>query len=154
FVAKEAESLRVITANINGYCSEEALLDNRSQIILMSREVAMSAHISWDPDAAVLIQSVSGHMEKTCGLAKDVPFHLGGIVVYLQVHILPNPPYQVLLGRPFDVLTQSQVQNTMDGGQTLILTNPNTSKRAVVPTYLKGQALRIMKKAQVNRENF
>ncbi|KXN92826.1 hypothetical protein AN958_06268 [Leucoagaricus sp. SymC.cos] len=46
FVAKEAESLRVIMANINGCCSEEALLDNGSQIISMSREVAMSAHIS------------------------------------------------------------------------------------------------------------
>ncbi|KXN92376.1 hypothetical protein AN958_08095 [Leucoagaricus sp. SymC.cos] len=120
----------------------------------MSREVAMSAHISWDPDAAVLMQSASGHTEKTCGLAKDVLFYLGGIVVYLQVHILPNPPYQVLLGRPFDVLMQSQVQNTTDGSQTLILTDPNTGKRAVVPTYPKGQAPRIMKKAQVNTENF
>ncbi|KXN92981.1 hypothetical protein AN958_09278, partial [Leucoagaricus sp. SymC.cos] len=113
---------------INGCCSKEALLDNGSQIISMSREVAMSAHIFWDPDAAVLMQSASGHTEKTCGLAKDVPFHLGGIVVYLQVHILPNPPYQILLGQPFDVLTQSQVQNTTDGSQTLILTDPNTGK--------------------------
>ncbi|KXN91781.1 hypothetical protein AN958_12252 [Leucoagaricus sp. SymC.cos] len=135
-------------ANINGCCSKEALLDNGSQIISMSREVAMSAHISWDPNAAILMQSASGHTEKTCGLAKDVPFYLEGIVVYLQVHILPNPPYQVLLGQPFDVLIQSQVQNTTDGGQTLILTNPNTGKRAVVPTYLKGQAPRILKKAQ------
>ncbi|KXN85987.1 hypothetical protein AN958_10626, partial [Leucoagaricus sp. SymC.cos] len=33
-----------------------------------------------------------------------------------------------LLGQPFDTLTQSQVQNTTDGGQTLILTDPNTGK--------------------------
>ncbi|KXN90367.1 hypothetical protein AN958_04236 [Leucoagaricus sp. SymC.cos] len=103
-VAKEAESLQVIIANINRYCSKEALLDNGSQIISMSREVAILAHISWDSDAAILMQSVSGHTEKTCSLAKDVPFYLGGIVVYLQVHILPNSPYWVLLGQPFDAL--------------------------------------------------
>ena len=73
------------------------------------------------------------------GLAKNVPFALGPVTVYLQVHIIRDPAYQVLLGRPFDTLTESNVQNFVDGMQTITITDPNSGKRCTIPTYERGK---------------
>jgi len=100
--------------------------------------------VSWDPNAIVLMQSASRYMERTCGLA--IPFQIGGIVIYLQVHILPNLLYQVLLGRPFNMLTKSQIQNSSDGGQTLTLTDLNSRAYIMLLTYPKEEGPRIIKK--------
>ena len=39
--------------------------------------------------------------------------------------------YKVLLGRPFDTITESKVKNAKDDGQSLMLTDPNTGERCV-----------------------
>jgi hypothetical protein len=49
------------------------------------------------------------------------------------------------LGRPFDVLTESTVQNYKDGGQTLIIADPNSTQRCVLPTYERGRPPVVMK---------
>ncbi|EKM73230.1 hypothetical protein AGABI1DRAFT_18256, partial [Agaricus bisporus var. burnettii JB137-S8] len=107
FVARESETLRVVATTVNGVRNEEALLDNGSQIISMSRDAAIACQLAWDPDITINMQSANNQVQRTCGSAKDVPFSMGGITVYLQVHVMENPAYRVLLGRPFDVLTES-----------------------------------------------
>ena len=85
------------------------------------------------------MQSANKDVELTLGLARNVPFSLGSITVYLQVHIIRDPAYQVLLGRPFDTLTESSVQNYVDGQQTLTITDPNSGTRCTIPTYERGK---------------
>jgi hypothetical protein len=58
--------------------------------------------------------------------------------VFLQVHILANPPYQVLLGRPFETITGCDAKNYTNGSSELTLTDPNTKKTVVIPTYERG----------------
>lgn len=154
FVARESETLRVVTAMINGVRNEEALLDNGSQIISMSSDVAIACQLSWDPDTTINMQSANGQVQRTCGLAKDVPFTVGGITVYLQVHVMDNPAYRVLLGRPFDALTESQVNNLASGGQILVIKDPNTKRRAVLPTYARGESPIILNRSQKLGVNF
>ena len=57
------------------------------------------------------------------------------------MHILDNPPYRVLLGRPFDTLTSSVVRTNGDGDSEVILTDPNTMSVVTVPTYSRGAGL-------------
>ena len=97
------------------------------------------------------MQSASRHIEKSLGLARNVGFSLGGLTVFLQVHILENPVYKVLLGRPFDTFTRSNVQNDMDSGQTIIVTDLNSKWQAVVPTYKRGQSPNTMQKKNVEQ---
>nr|GAT44352.1 predicted protein [Mycena chlorophos] len=68
------------------------------------------------------------------GLAKNVPFRWGELKLYLQVHVIRDPAYKVLLGRPFDVLTKSRTDHEA-GRQILTLTDPNTGRAWTVPTY-------------------
>jgi len=39
------------------------LLDSGSQIVLMSKEAAISLKISWNPDISINMQSAQGHVE-------------------------------------------------------------------------------------------
>lgn len=152
FVGRESESLRVIPALVNGVREEEALLDGGSQIISISQEAAIASQIAWDPDTTINMQSANGQIEKTCGLARDVPFRMGSVTVYLQVHVVRKPAYRVLLGRPFDVLTESVIKNSANGDQMVIIKDPNTSARAALPTYARGELPMVMRRPVT--ENF
>jgi hypothetical protein len=137
-VARPTEALRAIYATINGIRQEECLIDNGSMMVSISREVATQLGLTWDPSLTINMESASGHVERTLGIAKNVCFKVGGLKIYLQVHILENPPYRVLLGRPFDTFTKSTVKNSTDGSSELVLTDPNTKTVAIVPTYARG----------------
>ncbi|TFK60027.1 hypothetical protein BDN72DRAFT_730029, partial [Pluteus cervinus] len=136
--AAEAQTLRTVYPIINRRKQVESLLDAGSQIVSMSREVAVDLGISWNPDVTIQMQSANGSLETTDGLAENVPFVFEGITVYLQVHVIKNAAYKVILGRPFDVLTESVVTNQKEGGQLLTIKDPSSGQRKTIPTHVKG----------------
>jgi len=68
-------------------------------------------------------------------LAKNVLFTLGDVTVLLQVHIIEMAPYKILLGRPFDTITESTIINDWEGNQTINITCSNMGMRAAIPIY-------------------
>jgi hypothetical protein len=145
-VAAESHALRSVYPLINGVGQVESLLDPGSQIVSMSKEVAMALQIPWDPDIVVHMESANKSLEKTLGLAKNVPFVFGSITVYLQVHVMGKAAYKVLLGRPFDTITESEVRNSKDGSQSLTLTDLNTGERCVMHTHERGKPPTVLQK--------
>ena len=145
-VARESHGLRAIYPLINTVGVTESLLDSGSQIISMARKVAEELGIKWNSEFTIEMESANRSLESTLGLAKNVPFACGAITVFLQVHIMSNPAYKVLLGRPFDIVTESLVKNDKDGGQTLTLTDPNSGERCIMATYERGKPPDILKK--------
>jgi hypothetical protein len=143
-VAAESHALRTVYPLINRAGSVESLLDPGSQIVSMSRAISIGLGVNWDPDITVQMQSANNTFENTLGLAKNVPFLFGTITVYLQVHVVENAAYKVLLGRPFDIITESIVKNAKDGSQSLTLTDPNTGVRCEMHTHERGKAPSIL----------
>ena len=92
------------------------------------------------------MESANKSLEKTLGLAKNVPFVFGPITVYLQVHVIEKVAYKVLLGRPFDTITESEVKNSKDGSQSLVLTDRNTGERCVMHTHERGKSPIVLQK--------
>jgi hypothetical protein len=84
------------------------------------------------------MQSANGSLKKSAGLAKNVAFLFGDITVYLQVHVIDQPAYKILLGRPFEILTATTVQNRTDGSQIITIKDPNTGGRCTIPTHNRG----------------
>src|SRR6202789_1859252 len=146
-VAAESHALRTLYPLINGVGEVESLLDPGSQIVSMSKAVAAMLQVTWDPDIVVHMESANKTLEKTLGLAKNVPFLFGTITVYLQVHVIGNAAYKVLLGRPFDIVTESVVKNTKDGSQSLTLTDPNSGERCVMETHERGKVPTILQRS-------
>jgi len=137
-VASPSEPLRAIYAVLNRVGQEECLIDNGSMIVSMAKNIAIQLGLTWDPSIQINMESASNHVEKTLGLARNTSFCVGGLTLFLQVHILEDPPYRVLLGRPFDTHANSVVQTRSDGTSELVLTDPNTKRIAIVPTYERG----------------
>lgn len=100
------------------------------------------------------MQSANNQVELSCGLAKNIPFRFNEITLYLQVHIIEAPAYKVLLGRPFDSLTRSVIQNGADGGQIVTITDPNTNQRATIPTYARGSSPRVASRSPPQQQVF
>ena len=145
-VAAESHGLRTVYPLINGIGEVESLLDPGSQIVSMSREVATALQIIWDPDIIVHMESANKSLERTLGLAKNIPFVFGPITVYLQVHVIEKVAYKVLLGRPFDTITESEVRNSKDGSQSLTLTDLNTGQRCVMQTHERGKSPTVLQR--------
>ncbi|ESK80870.1 hypothetical protein Moror_9160, partial [Moniliophthora roreri MCA 2997] len=134
-VAATTEGLRVIFPKVNrSSVVVEVVLDGGLQIISMDTQMAKSLDLIWDPNMVIHMQSSNRGLNSTWGLARNVPFKFGEIVLYLQVHIVNSAPYQVLLGRPFDTLANTKVLN--NGKDTeLKITCLNTKQRVTIPTF-------------------
>ena len=137
-VAAESCALRSIVPIIDNSFKVECILDPGCQIIAMSEEVCHELALPYDPSITLNMQSANGTIDQSLGLARNVPFHIAGITIYMQVHVLRNPAYDVLFGRPFDVLTESVVRNYRNEDQTITLHDPNTGKAVTIPTVTRG----------------
>jgi hypothetical protein len=137
-VATKSNVLRAILPTVADQEQVEAILNPGCQIVAMSEEVCIALCVPYDPNVRLNMVLANGGIDQSLGLAKNVPFKIGNITVYLQVHILRQPAYNILLGRPFDVLTESVVRNYKDENQTITILDPNTGKRTTVPTIRRG----------------
>ena len=104
----------------------EAILDPGCQVVVMSEEVCNVLVLLYNPDIRLNMVSANGGVNQSLGVVQNVTFLVGDITVYLQVHILQSPAYDILLDRPFDILTQSVVQNFRNEHQTITIKDPNT----------------------------
>ena len=133
-IAAESRALWAILPVVDGQDKVEAILDPGCQIVAMSEEVCNALVLHYDPTIRLHMMSANGGVDQSLGLARNVPFVVGDITVYLQIHMLHNPAYDILLGRPFDVLTQSIIRNFTDKNQTITIIDSNTRHKATIPT--------------------
>lgn len=133
YVAKESMPIRGIWARI-GDRPVHCILDWGCSIIAMSAATCNALGIVFDPTRSIPLQSANGKSDWTLGLATDVPFRFGDVTAILQVHIADSPAYDVLLGRPFAILTQARTQDFCSGDQHLTLTDPNNERVITIPT--------------------
>ena len=84
------------------------------------------------------MQSANREVDKTLGLAWNVPILVGDITLYVQFHIVRNLAYGVLLGQPFNILVESIVRNYSNEDQTIMIHDPNSGRIATVPTFPRG----------------
>ncbi|EEB89102.1 hypothetical protein MPER_12845 [Moniliophthora perniciosa FA553] len=142
-VARPTEALRCIYPNLNNHPETiEALLDMGSQIICIDKEEAIGRGLTWDSATFIHMQSANGSLNRTQGLARNVPLTIGPITIYAQFHVIERAPYKMLLGRPFDVLTKMGIQTYEDGRMEIMLTCPNTRKQITMGTYERGRGIK------------
>jgi hypothetical protein len=89
---------------------------------------------AYDPSSKLNMDSANGEVDQSFGLSCNVSCKINTITLYLQIHIIWSPAYDILLGRPFDVLTKSTVKNFPNEDQTITIINPNTKHSVTIPT--------------------
>ena len=140
-VTKESSALRAIHPLVDHQRHVEAILDPGSQIIAMAEDVCFDLGLAYDPTIVLNMQSANGEVDQSLGLARNVPIQIGDMTLYIQVHIIRSPAYDILLGRPF-ILTESVVRNYANEDQTITIFDPNSGRCATVPTSARGRLRR------------
>ncbi|KAG6898944.1 hypothetical protein C0995_007669, partial [Termitomyces sp. Mi166 len=138
-IAKDTDSLRAIMAVINGKEEVECIVDSGSQIVSMSEEIAHHLGLVYDPTVVFNMQSTNGAIDQSRGLARNVPCTIAGLTIYLQVHVISQPAYDILLGKPFNVLTHSIVRTLSTNETVIMITNPNGGDSHTIATFERGR---------------
>lgn len=137
-VAKESTAIRSIHALVDTAQKKECTVDPGCQVVAMSESTCHGLSLVYDPRIRLNMESANGSFDWSLGLARNVPFLIGTITLYLQVHVIRSPSYEILLGRPFDVLTESIIRNYTNEDQTITITDPNTRAQCTIPTFARG----------------
>jgi hypothetical protein len=137
-VAKESSALRSVFPLIDNQQDVESILDPGSQIIAMLEYLCTDLGLIYDPSIVLNMQSANGKVDQLLRLARNVPMTLGEITLYVQIHVIHSPAYNILLGRPFNILTKSVVRNFANEDQTITIRDPNSGLCATIPTMPHG----------------
>jgi len=137
-VAKDSHALRSINLLVNNREAVESIIDPGCMIVAMSEATCHHLGIIYDPRIKINMESANGELDPSLGLARNVPCTIGDITLYLQFHVIRSPAYDILLGRPFDVLTESMIKNYANEDQTITIRDPNFDRRATIPTFPRG----------------
>ena len=137
-VACENSAVRSIFALVDNNRRKECILDSGCQVVTISKSVSHELAIAYDPTFRISMQSANGELDMSLGLARNVPFKIGPVTFYMQAHVIDSNAYEVLLGRPFDVLTESVIRNFANEDQTITIHDPNTGQHVTVPTLARG----------------
>ena len=141
-VGRPLSSLRTIWALVGNSAEHvECILDPGSQIVAISENLCDHLHLVYNPANMLGMESANGQVNRSLGVAVDVPLVINGtgITLYLQMHVMRDAAYGVLLGRPFDNLASTIVEQSPDGIHRLTIRCPNSRRVAVVPTYNRGE---------------
>jgi hypothetical protein len=97
-VAKESTALRAIYLDINHQDTVESIIDPGSEIIAMSKDICHDLGLSYNPTIHMNLTSANGEVDQSLGLSCNVPCHIADITLFLQIHIVQKPAYNILLG--------------------------------------------------------
>ena len=138
-ITKESHALCSIVPIIDSCLSIECILDSGCQIIGMSHTIWMMLKSQLNPKHTVSMQSANGTVDRSLGIIENLVFCFGTIELQLQVHIIKDPTYDILLRCPFDVLTESSIKNYRNEDQTITITDSNDPSRvATMQTHPYG----------------
>ena len=115
----------------------------------MSEDCCHALVLPYDPTILINMQSTNSIVDPLLGLARNVPFLIGSLTVYMQVHVIRSPVYDILIGRPFDILTESVIRNYRNKDQTIMIHDPNSNRIVTIPTISRGPPHILLKKSMV-----
>lgn len=126
--------LRVIFPSFGDGVEPECILDGGAQVVIMRKDVWEKLHTPITKSKATVMEAANATVTSTLGLVEQLPVSLGPITVYLQVQIVEEAPFEVLLGRPFfDVMSCIEVSRP-GGHHEIHVTDPKTHIRYVFAT--------------------
>lgn len=133
--SNHSEKLRAIDIIIDGCKTVEAIIDEGSQIIGISKKVWETLGLVARRDHLFKMESANSSVDMTLRLLHDLKVTIGSYDFYLQVQVVENASYEVLLGLPFHVLTQLGTKFYSDGSSHITIDDPNTGAKIILPTH-------------------
>jgi hypothetical protein len=112
----------------------ECVLDSGAQIVVMRRDIWERLRVPIVKSKAIPMESANAVTKTTLGLIENHPIQLGPITLRLQIQVVEDAPFEVLLGRPFfDVSSCSEVSRS-GGTHEIHVQDPATGASYIFPT--------------------
>jgi hypothetical protein len=154
-VAKESHSLRAITPKIEGLYEVKCILDSGLQIFSISKAVWQTLNQELNPRWKITMQSANSLRDESLSLVENLELKIGGMKLHVQADVIHNLAYDVLLSRPFNVLTASHIKNYHNKSQKITITDPNSGKMVSIPTVPCGQpCFKLLPPKDIHQETF
>jgi hypothetical protein len=133
-VGRDSIPLRSIFPLVEGKLTVECILDSGCQIVEMNSVIWEKLGNNLQVERTLKMEAANSTITETHGRLRNIRFTFDDIDIYLQVQVMPNAPYDILLGRPFYALTKCITKDFMNGDQHLTITDPNTRQCVTIPT--------------------
>lgn len=104
-VSNHSEKLQAMDVILNSNISVEAILDEGSQIIGLNKSIWEKMGLAIRADHLVWMESANSSQNMSMGLLQDLKLTICGYEFYLQVQVIEDVAYNMLLGLPFHILT-------------------------------------------------
>ena len=127
--------LRVIHPEFAPGFHPESILDSGAQACIIRSDVWERLNVPLSTDKVMKMEAANSETTFTIGVVEDYPIRLGKVVIKLQLQVVKDAPFQVLLGRPFFDVTSSSEVSERGGHHTLLINNPNVGGRFKVVTH-------------------
>ncbi|EJU06441.1 hypothetical protein DACRYDRAFT_44421, partial [Dacryopinax primogenitus] len=82
--------------------------------------------LAYTPIKGWHMESANRSVNQLLGHIPNLCIGISSLNFYVQAFILPNPPFHLLLSRPFHVLASCITQDYTDGKQKIQITCPNS----------------------------
>ncbi|KJA18652.1 hypothetical protein HYPSUDRAFT_919512 [Hypholoma sublateritium FD-334 SS-4] len=136
-VANHMEDLRCIKIEVPGGTAVNAILDEGSQIIALRADIWQKTGLPLRTDHLMVMESANQSTNDTKGLLPDFPITIGDFKFYIQVQVVENASYEMLLGRPFLTLCQASTRHFSNGDSHITLVDPNSQAVITLPTHTR-----------------
>ena len=94
----------------------ECIVDTGSQLNIISNDLCK--HVIRRPiDASepVIMNDANGGSSQLLGVVRNIPLHIGHITTLMDAHVAKDPPFEALLGRPWQANNMVNVEEHSDG---------------------------------------
>lgn len=149
-IASAAASLplRVIYPTFAPGIEPECVLDGGAQVVLMRRDIWEKLQVPMTTNKAIRMESANTGLTTTLGLIENHPVQLGAITIYLQIHVVEEASFEVLLGRPFFDITNCSEVSRVGGSHLIHIRDPKDGTPYVFPTQTRGDRAARTKEGQ------
>lgn len=126
--------LRVIYPTFAPGFNPECILDGGAQVVIMRKDIWERLRTPISQTHAMPMESANATTTMTLGLVENFPVQLGPVTIYLQIQVVDEAPFEVLLGRPFFDITSCSEVSTAGGKHVIHIKDPKTGAPYVFST--------------------
>ena len=135
--------LRCIDGLVDGKYPVECTLDSGVQLIAMRRaiwtDLSQYPQFPLKPTKTYNMVAADHSRSSTLGTLENVLLKFGDVELYIQVQVVEDAPFNILLGQPFFAVAGAQTSHSTSGEQLITLKDPNSGSVLTLATKGKGE---------------
>jgi hypothetical protein len=112
---------------VEGKLMVEYILDSGCQIVVMNNVIWEKLSNNLQVEQALKMEATNSTITEMHGRLRNIRFTFDDIDIYLQVQVMPNAPYDILLGCPFYALTGCITKDFVNRDQHITPIHGNAS---------------------------